>query len=411
MSGEPSATQLMASGATSSSSRQADQQRNMESPPVNRKIALFIASLLLSLLIIEVACRFRERIQAREHARRQAIPIADTRLGQRMPPNRPDYDARGFRNRTVPANADIVAIGDSQTWGVNVEREDAWPQDLQKISHHTVYNMSLGGFGPIQYMVLSQEALELSPKVVIVAVYLGNDLFDAYSLAYRNDLYAGLRSPESGDLAHDTISQKVDGLYKEILAADSIRGPATFFVAHSAILRFLMIPASEYWYASAWARSHPDRYAVYDKGGVKTVLTTGYRLSAVDLDEPRILEGLKITQRSLAKIRESMNDRSVKLLVVIIPTKEAVFAPSAGSVLDPTYERLMHMEGSARQQLVDFCESNGIQVFDPLPALSQAVASRSQIYPQDTDGHPNAAGYNVLASAIYERLRSLQWIN
>jgi lysophospholipase L1-like esterase len=383
----------------------------MKPATVRRKAALFVTGLLLSLLLIEVVCRVRERAQVHERFRRQAIPVADNNLGQRMPPNRPDHDARGFRNRAAPASADIVAIGDSQTWGVNVERDDAWPQDLEKISHHTVYNMSLGGYGPVQYLVLSEEAFELSPKVVIVAVYLGNDLFDAYSLAYKNDLYAGLRSPQSAELALDTVSPKVDELYKEILAADSIRGRAKFFVSHSAILRFLMIPASEYWYASAWARSHPDRYAVYNKAGVKTVLTTGYRFSAVDLDEPRILEGLRITERSLARIHESMNNHSVKLLVVLIPTKESVFAPSAGPNLDPTYEKLLHMEGRARQQLVDFCAGNGIEVLDPLPALSQAVASGAQIYPQDTDGHPNAAGYNVLASAIYNRLRTLHWIN
>jgi lysophospholipase L1-like esterase len=379
--------------------------------PVLRKVALLVAGSLLSLLLIESICRVRERVVMHDAVRRRAVPVADSELGQRMPPNSPDHDARGFRNRSASASAEIVAIGDSQTWGVNVQQENAWPQDLERISHHSVYNMAVGGYGPVQYLVLSEEAFELSPKVVIVAVYLGNDLFDAYSLAYKNDRYTDLRSPQSADLAEDTLSQRVDELYKEILAADSIRGHMSFLVSHSAILRFLMIPASEYWYASAWARSHPDRYAVYDKGGVKTVLTTGYRLSAVDLDEPRILEGLKITERSLAKIHESMNNHSVKLLVVIIPTKEAVFAPSAGSNLDPTYEKLLHMEGRARQQLVDFCASNGIEAFDPLPILSQAVASGAQIYPEDTDGHPNAAGYGVLATTMYNRLRTLHWIN
>jgi len=376
-----------------------------------RKIALLITGLLLSLVLIEILCRVRERVQAHEQLQRFAVPVADSKLGQRMPPNRPDHDARGFRNATAVASADVVAIGDSQTWGVNVRREDAWPQDLARISQQTVYNMSLGGYGPIQYLVLSQEALELSPKVVIVAVYLGNDLFDAYSLAYKNDLYAGLRSPSSGGLADDTLTPKVDELYKEILSADSIRGPARFFVAHSAILRFLLIPGSEYWYASAWARSHPDRFAVYDQGGVKTVLTTGYRLSAVDLGEPRISEGLRITDRTLAKTQEFMDKHGVKLLVVLIPTKESIFAGSAMPEHDPTYQKLLQMETRARGELIAFCHSNRIEVFDLLPALSQAVASGTQIYPEDTDGHPNAAGYRVLASAIYDQLRAMHWVN
>jgi lysophospholipase L1-like esterase len=365
---------------------------------------------MLSLLLLEVICLSREHL-IRKPAPRPAVPVADSKFGLRMPPNVPDHDARGFRNRAAPTVAEIVAIGDSQTWGVNVQRDDAWPQDLEKLAHHTVYNMSMLGYGPVQYMALSQEAFELSPKVIIVAVYLGNDLFDAYSLAYKNALYADLRTPSSPDLAHDTITSSVDGLYREIIAADSIRGPMAFFVAHSALLRFLMIPSSEYWYASAYARSHPDRFAVYDRGGVKTVLTTGYRLSALDLDEPRISEGLKITERTLARIQEAADQHAVKLLVVLVPTKESVFSNSATQGHDPTYEKLLRMEGGARQDLIEFCTRNSIAVLDLLPALSQAVSSGVQIYPHDTDGHPNVAGYKVLASTVYDRLRSMGWIN
>ena len=381
-----------------------------QSPGV-RKIWLLIAGVLLSVLLLEIICRIREHVQIREHVRHSAVPVADNRLGLRMPPNSPDHDARGFRNRAVPATAEIVAIGDSQTWGVNAQREDAWPQDLEKISHRSVYNMSMLGYGPIQYLVLSQEAFELAPKVLIVAIYLGLDLFDAYSVAYKYHQYEDLRSPSAATLAQDTITPNVDGLYQEILSADSIRGRAAYFVAHSAILRFLMIPASAYWYASAYARAHPDRFAVYDEGGVRTVFTTGYRFSALDLDEPRIYEGLKITERSRARIQESANQHGVELLVVIVPTKESVFSSSAGAIHDPSYEKLLHMEGRARQELVEFGAHNDMEILDLLPALSQAVASGAQIYPQDTDGHPNSVGYRVEALAIYDRLRTMRWIN
>ena len=43
---------------------------------------------------------------------------------------------------------------------------------LAKLSGESVYNMSLGGYGPIQYLYLLQNlAVKLRPKTVIVGFY------------------------------------------------------------------------------------------------------------------------------------------------------------------------------------------------------------------------------------------------
>src|SRR5262245_51387154 len=55
-----------------------------------------------------------------------AIPSAHTRNG--------GFDAWGFRNRRVPVSADVVAIGDSHTYGNTATMEDSWPYVLGRLS-------------------------------------------------------------------------------------------------------------------------------------------------------------------------------------------------------------------------------------------------------------------------------------
>ena len=75
-----------------------------------------------------------------------AVPSAGARSG--------GFDAWGFRNREVPASADIVTIGDSHTYGNTATMEDSWPYALGRLSGQRVYNVGLGGYGPNQYFAV-----------------------------------------------------------------------------------------------------------------------------------------------------------------------------------------------------------------------------------------------------------------
>src|SRR5712691_4438681 len=125
------------------------------------RVLLSLAGLLISLLVAEGSLRLVEKIQLGDRAIENKL-IKDPVLGLKLAPYAQGHDANGFRNDTVPQRVDIVTLGDSQTWGVNVERQDAWPQQLAKISGRSTYNMGLGGSGPVQYHVLTAQALVVS---------------------------------------------------------------------------------------------------------------------------------------------------------------------------------------------------------------------------------------------------------
>ncbi len=390
-----------------------------------QKLGLLIVGLCLSLFLVEGAFRVEEtlhRIRGSEN-----ILLPDFRLGFRIKPYSPGHDSLGFRNASVPAQADIVAIGDSVTWGVNAQRQEAWPQVLATLSNHTTYNMAVGGYGPIQYWVLAGEALKLSPKIIVVGLYLGNDIYDSYHVAYSSDLYRWLRDPDDSELSKDTITPQITYLFTEMVAAQKSQTSdfsrlVAVMGSHSAAIRFLyqlpeVAPSlyAEYTFLNTkrWALDHPDRAEVFDYQGVRTILTTLYRLSALDLDERRISAGLRITKEMLLLIKNQAHRNGVKVLVAVIPTKEAVCADTAerkGMRTNETYAKLIRMERLNRQQIMSFCAQHQIPTFDLLPGLSDAIESGRQIYPVSNDGHPNPEGYRIIASAINRALHNLVWV-
>jgi len=108
--------------------------------------------------------------------------VADDFLTVRIEGHTGGHDEWGFRNFRRPETANIVCIGDSMTYGISARARESWPAVLAKIRGDTVYNMGLGGYGPIQYLHLMRTlAIKLHPKIVIVGFFLGNDFFDVYN--------------------------------------------------------------------------------------------------------------------------------------------------------------------------------------------------------------------------------------
>src|SRR5262245_54826934 len=81
-----------------------------------------------------------------------ATLVENPALGLRTAPNTTGHDALGFRNAEVPQRAAVVAIGDSMTYGDGVTYDSTWPRFLGNLLNEPIYNMSMGGYGPLQYL-------------------------------------------------------------------------------------------------------------------------------------------------------------------------------------------------------------------------------------------------------------------
>ncbi len=170
-----------------------------------KKFVFGLGALLVSVIATELVLQLLALASPavdRHLSRVQIIEpiIDDDRLGWRPNPAHPEHDARGFRNRAVPAEVTIVALGDSQTYGASVTRAEAWPQQLERLGERATYNMACGGYGPVHSWLLTDEALAHEPALVIEAFYAGNDLYDAYAMVYDRGKAPELKSADAAVL-------------------------------------------------------------------------------------------------------------------------------------------------------------------------------------------------------------------
>jgi lysophospholipase L1-like esterase len=329
-------------------------------------------------------------------------PVSDSVLGIRLVPHAGGHDEWGFRNREVPDSADVVTIGDSQTYGVSAPANLAWPAQLGDLSGRRVYNLALGGYGPVQYLeLLRTRALQLRPRVIVVGLYYGNDLWDAYRIVYEFDHWSPLRRegvPEVGDsVMKSPPRDQFLASVRDWLARHSVVYRLTSFTAFGGFARRLEF-ATMNQVGGIAKFQHPVH-------GAYTGLTPDVRLKALNLEDAAVREGLRLSLDRLERIGEVCRAAGVHLMVALIPTKERVFAPWIADLPEQnTFSALWRYEDEADRRVRDHLERLGIHYVSLLKPLQEAAAVQA-IYPANDDGHPNSVGYGVIARAVAEGIQ------
>jgi lysophospholipase L1-like esterase len=340
----------------------------------------------------------------------QATPLEDEILGLRIAPFATGHDALGFRNRETPARADIVAIGDSMTYGVSAPRDESWPAQLGRLTGREVYNMGLGGFGPLQYVHLAREqAPRLKPRLIVVGFYFGNDLMDAYYMAQRPYWKDWRVSTDTAPAltAFDEAGQAEPKKRFESLRNWLSRNCVLYSMARETFLRRFAAREQD----ELSRRAAPDvRLPWRDAAApaIRTTFTPQVRLAAVDAGIPAVRDGLAISLKAFAELKAELRRQERGLLVVLIPTKELAYCRylrQTGVALPTSYAGLCDAEIRTKAEVVRFLGAQGIALLDVTPALEAQIVRHMQLYPADSDGHPQGAGYRVIAQAIADVLR------
>ena len=163
------------------------------------RITLVIASLLFSLLVLEIGCRAARGPHALLHWKnivldqRQGMARhnLDTRfaydrlLGYAQRPgfDSPDlnYDQHGFRLMPpLPADATegppVLATGDSFTQGDEVKDAETWPAFLQGMTKRKTINAGVAAYGIDQTVLRTEQlAAEVKPSVIVIG-FTADDL-------------------------------------------------------------------------------------------------------------------------------------------------------------------------------------------------------------------------------------------
>jgi hypothetical protein len=127
---------------------------------------------------------------------------------------------------------------------------------------------------------------------------------------------------------------------------------------------------------------------------------------AVDLDDPRMAEGLRITLAALDLIRAKAASIGSSLLVVLLDSKPYLMAEQIGrhDDLRAQFEPLIGLEDRVRTLVTAGLAERGIAVVDTTPDLKRELASGVMLFHDTDDTHPTSKGYEVIARAVERRM-------
>ena len=285
-------------------------------------------------------------------------------------------DAHGFNNADPwPAKADIVAVGDSLTFGYGVAPDEGWPALIaRELPDTKVINLGLIGAGPQQHLrVYETFGVPLEPKILLIGFFLANDFWDAEKFD------AWLKSG-------------VDDNYMVWRDFRGATGDRTLFLGDA--LR------STYLYT--WGRFVRQIYRNWRAGEPKDLqLADGshVKLRPDDLAEKTayIEPGNPVFDLSLdalERINAIATSHGTHVIVVLQPSKEETYLPLLdGTPADPG--------GPLRAAL----QGRGIEYLDLLPLFREHAAAGAKLF-YEFDGHPNAEGYRLTAEGILAHLKS-----
>jgi hypothetical protein len=312
------------------------------------------------------------------------------------------FDDWGFRNSKVPTSAEIVAIGDSHTFGNTAKMDESWPHVLGRLTGKTVYNMGLGGYGPNQYYhLLKTGGIGLKPRVIIYGLYMGDDFENAFSITYGLDHWASLRQLPSTRADFDIWDVEESPSWH--------KKPRVWLSAHSVLYKIvfhgpvlgrmkgtIQIQNASKLYDSATSLIIPEEH-------IAEAFLPKSMLPRLNQDDERIKEGMRITFRILKETNDICVQNHIQFLVAVIPTKETVFANylehNSKVNLSDIIDKHIANERLAREATFQFFADAHIHFVDTLPALKKSVGY--EIYTHiASDMHPNKNGYKVIAEAI-----------
>jgi SGNH hydrolase-like domain, acetyltransferase AlgX len=363
--------------------------------PLWRRVTLALVSLAVALLSVELVLAHFLPQQTVEHVLSQRAGMyreSSSFLTELIPgfvgrEREREFDveirlnSEGFRQPDfAPADralAKIVAIGDSFTFGHGVEGEDAYPRVLERLldarlpAGVQVVNAGVPGrWVDEYYLELRERSLRLDPNLVVVGLFVGNDIDgeDARTHVWK----------EVDEKGRPLKIDENDARIEEGYRVERVRKARwTLPVIRDSHLAQLVFDAAR---------------AVRD-----------------EIEPPRLKEAAVFapdyspeTQTALARVEDlllAMRDLSAshgaRLLIVLIPLREQIYPERRRGQEDLDWDKPQRILG-------EFLERSGIDWLDLRPALTAATSGAPLYF--ETDSHWTPRGHAVAASAIAEHI-------
>jgi hypothetical protein len=361
--------------------------------PTHSKAGLNIALAIFSALVGLLLCEIGLRALTLFPITRTSNTVPHPELLYVLNPNLSDVDSHGFRNPKTShpkkTHFDIVAIGDSHTYGFNVESKDTWPFVLARRLHKTVYNLGIGSYGVYQYARLFELALELNPEIIIVGLYPANDLVAKCELL-RLDYWKqrlrsvpGLQLPDSAKCR----TEAEEGGNRRGLAVASTNLPL-WIKRNLATVNVLYYFTTSFW--KRYAHKYDTNLYEFKYRGFSTLLSRkeiARHQKFTDLSNPSVKMHYDNSLVLFERMQHESQNRRIKFGVLIIPSHGRVirhFAQESGASVSEIVPAVLNEESLAREYLSAFGKRQ-IPAVDAIGYISSllrmASATGEPVYP------------------------------
>lgn len=391
-----------------------------------KNLLLAVVSLVITLIFTEFALQILSLTVPRVDyvlSRAQENTIPDEKVIYRPNPLHPEHDERGWRNAYVPDKTCVVALGDSQTYGLNVLPDQAWPHLLGSLGNLKTYNMAYSSYGPIHNYLLLEEAISLKPELIIAAFYAGNDLVNAYEAVYMGGLAPELRPTDAKVQAvlKEDSSKEFD--FTVVVPQEKHGSLIAFLAEHSKLYGVLRAAKRGYLYEYNYKKKDPrfatdwesvkqlalqdERAWIFEGKHARTVFWPRDHRAALNFSDARIAEGFRLSLEVYRLMNEETHSANAEFMVLLIPTKELVFKDvvyEESTEVPETFKTLIESEERFWQETKRYLSDHDIYFIDALPALQAVLQEGNQPFPVSADDHKSGLGHEAVAKYILPRL-------
>jgi lysophospholipase L1-like esterase len=290
----------------------------------------------------------------------------------------------------APGETRVLFIGDSGTEGVRMGIEDTFPARFEARMGGGFRAINAGVFGMTtidELRFLSERLLPLEPDVVVVGLFMANDI--NFNLGHVSRLREV--TPRSGSL--------------HALTDRSALAQFLFFRAIALNARYRWVATDELAEESVL----PREIGLVDQNGLHALsYPMGEIATYVQPESAMIARAYDVLEGALWQMRQLGDRRGFELRVLLIPTPSAVSGRL--TVLHyPTILEDLRAEGIAideasldldapARRVLRICEDLAIRCYDPTARMREI--GPEVFFPDDE--HPTATGHAVLAETLAE---------
>lgn len=390
-------------------------------------LALVLVSVTIGLLIAELLTRtlFPQFTYAQgsapEYFRPSSILPFELQPGFSGVFVRPDYhmaahiNAQGYRGKDFRIERDsalqgrILIVGDSFTFGLGVNDDETYAARLEEVlkgggARYEVINGGyVGGFSPDSYYAyLTRKGLALQPDLVVVGLFVWNDVTDLFETEWLETDGRGLPTRVASKARQ--VNERGQFIMKKGLPGSQyVYPPPMTVLADSQLYSLLMriYHRARYQVVSLVQDEIISNYSRNSIFNVYTIHQPPY--------PPKLEEKFQAVLRLVEGMNQTCQDSGAGFLLMLIPTEFQVYPETwtkyrSYGITQPFSPGEDGLD-QPQARILSFCRERSIQCLDLLPQLRRA-ANNSRTMFFAPDGHWNAEGNRLVAQVLGQAIHA-----